>query len=87
MLLYQLLSMYYTWEKIKRLYKNHKLKISAPTWNDKSELHDGLCSVSDIQDYFEYFIKKHQKVTDNFPIKICVNKIENRITSRIKIGY
>ena len=29
----------------------------------------------------------YQTVTDNPPIKIYVNKIENRITSKIKTGY
>ena len=46
-----------------------------------------LCSVSDIQDYFWYFIKNHQIVTDNPPVRIYVNKIENRITFKIKIRY
>ena len=32
------LSIYYTWEKMKKSYKNNKLKISAPTWNEKFEL-------------------------------------------------
>ena len=44
--------------------KNIEFKISAPTWNDKSELPDGSYSVPDIQDYFVYIIKKHA-VTDN----------------------
>ena len=48
------LSIYYTWRNIKSSYKNNKFKISAPTWNDKFELPDGLYSLSDIQDYFEY---------------------------------
>ena len=48
------LSIYYTWKNIKSSYNNNKFKISAPTWNDKFELPDGLYSVSDIQDYFEY---------------------------------
>ena len=30
--------------------------------------------VSDIQNYFEYIIKKHERVADNSPIKIYVNK-------------
>ena len=30
--------------------------------------------VSDIQNYFEYIIKKHETVADNSPIKIYVNK-------------
>ena len=48
------LSIYYTWKNIKSSYNNNKFKISATTWNDKCELPDGLYSVSDIQDYFEY---------------------------------
>ena len=46
------LSIYYTWKNIKSSYNNNKLKISAPTWNDKFELPHGTCSVSDIRDYF-----------------------------------
>ena len=42
-------SIYYTWKNIKKSYNNNKLKKSAPTWNDKFELPDGLYSVSDIQ--------------------------------------
>ena len=61
--------------------------MSAPTWNEEFELPDGSYSVSDIQDYFEYIIRKHQKVTDNPPVRIDVNKIENRITFKIKTGY
>ena len=52
------LSIYYTWNSVKKSYKNHKFKISAPTWNEEFELPDGSYSVSDIQDYFEYIIKK-----------------------------
>ena len=51
------LSIYYTWKNIKSSY-NNKFKISAPAWNDKFELPDGLYSVSPIQDYFEYILKK-----------------------------
>ena len=39
---------------MKESYKNNKFKISAPTWNDKLELPNGLYSNWDIQDYFEY---------------------------------
>ena len=48
------LSIYNTWKNIKSSHNSNKLKISAPTWNDKFELPDGSYSVSDIQDYFEY---------------------------------
>ena len=81
------LSIYYTWKNIKSSYNNNKFKISAPTWNDKFELPDGSYSVSDIQDYFEYILKKHGENIDNPSVKIYVNKIENRITFRIKNGY
>ena len=39
------LSIYYTWKNIKSSYNNNKFKMSAPTWNDKFELPDGLYSV------------------------------------------
>ena len=81
------LSIYYTWKNIKKSYKNNKFKISAPTWNEEFELPDGSYSVSDIQDYFKYILKKHKIVTDNPSIRIYVNKIENRITFKIKTGY
>ena len=48
------LSIYYTWRNIKSSYNNNKLKISAPTWNDKFELPDGFYYVSDIEDYFKH---------------------------------
>ena len=80
------LSIYYTWKNIKSSY-NNKFKISAPTWNDKFELPDGLYSVSDIQDYFEYILEKHGEDIDEPSIQIYVNKIEDRITFKIKNGY
>ena len=55
--------------------------------NDKFELPDGSNSVSDIQDYFEYILKKHGENTDKPSVQIYVNKIENRITFKIKDGY
>ena len=52
------LSIYYTWKNIKSSYNHNKFKISAPKWNDKFELPDGSYSVSDIQDHFEYILRK-----------------------------
>ena len=72
---------------IKKSYKNNKFKISAPTWNEKFELPDGSYSVSDIQDYFEYILKKRREKTDDHSIRIYLNKIENRITIKIKTRY
>ena len=81
------LSIYYTWKNIKSSYNNNKFKISAPTWNDEFELPDGSYSVSDIQDYFEYILKKHGENTDNPSVQIYVNKIENSVAFKIKDGY
>ena len=90
------LSIYYTWNNIKSSYNNNKFKISAPTWNEEFTLPDGSYSISDIQDYFVYIFKKHGENTDikkngqttnKSPIDIYVNKVENRITFKIKDGY
>ena len=34
------LSIYYTWKKIKKSYKNNNFKISALAWNEKFKLPD-----------------------------------------------
>ena len=81
------LSIYYTWKNIKSSYNNNKFKISAPTWNDEFELPDGSYSLSDIQDYFEHILKKHGEDIDKPSVQIYVNKIENRVTFKIKNGY
>ena len=69
---------------LKSSYNNNKLKISAPPWNDKFELPDGSYPVSNIQDCFEYILKKKLENIDNPSVKIYVNKIENRIIFKIK---
>ena len=81
------LSINYTWKNIKDTYNMTKFKISAPTWNEEFTLPDGSYSISDIQDYFKYILKKHGENTDKPSIQIYVNKIENRITFKIKNGY
>ena len=81
------LSIYYTQKNIKNSCNNNKFKISAPTWNDKFELPDGSYSVSDIKDYFEYILKKHVDDIDKTSVQVYVNKIETRITFKIKNGY
>ena len=72
---------------MKSSYNNNKFKISAPTWNEEFKLPNGSYSVSDIQDYFQYILEKHGETTDKPSIQIFVNKIENRITFKIKNGY
>ena len=81
------LSIYYTWKNIKSEYNNNKFNISAPTWNDKFDLPDGSHYASDIQDYFEYIIKKYETIADNRPVLVYANKVKNKIVFKIKTGY
>ena len=78
------LSIYYTWRNIKSSCNNNKFKISPSTWNDEFEL---PYSISDIQDCFEYILKKHREDVDKPSVQIYVNKVKNRITFKIKNGY
>ena len=80
-------SIYYTWKNIKSEYSNNKFKILAPTWNNTFDLPDGSYSISDIQDYFEFIIKKHETLTENPPVQIYLNNIKNRIAFKIKTGH
>ena len=81
------LSIYYTWKNIKPEYNNNKFKISASTWSETFDLPDGSYTTDEIQDYFEFIIKKHETLTDNPSTKIYSNKIKNRIAFKIKNGY
>ena len=78
------LSIYYTWKNVKSSYNNNKFKISVPTCSEEFELPDGSYSVSDIQ---EYILKKHSESVDNPSIRMYIDRIENRITFKIKNGY
>ena len=81
------LIIYYTWKNIKSEYNNNKSKISAPTWNDTFDLPGTSYSISDIQDYLEFIIKKHKTLTENSSIQIYPNKIKNRIIFKVKTSY
>ena len=93
------LSIYYTWNNIKNSCNNNKFKISAPIWNEEFTLPDGSYSISDIQDYFEYIFKKHREKINNDKdndkdndknkpsVKIYINRVEMRITFKIKDGH
>ena len=82
----QNLSICYTWKNIRQL-KNNKLKIIAPTRNNKFESPDFSYSVTDIQDYIEHIIKKHETFPTNPPIHIYINRINNRLVLKIKDRY
>ena len=81
------LSIYYTWKNVKSIYNNNKFKISAPTWNDTFDLPDGSYNIPAIQNYFEYVIKKLEKIGKTAPTIIYANKISKGIVFQIKTGY
>ena len=72
---------------IKSEYNNNKFKISALTWNAIFRFPDGSYSISDIQDYFEFIIKRHETLTEYPPIQMYLNKIKNRLFFKVKAGY
>ena len=80
------ISICYAWKNMKKSYKKDKFKISVQSWNHNFDLSGGSYSVLHAQDYSQHFIKKHETLTDNHPIRIYVNKTENRITFKIKIA-
>ena len=75
------------WKNVKSIYKNNKIKISAPTWNETFDLPDGSYNIPAIQSYLEYIIKKHETIADSAPILIYANNLINRIVFKIKTGY
>ena len=48
---------------------------------------DGSYSVSAIQDYIEFIIKKHEKLTKFSPIYVYINRINNKLVFKIKDEY
>ena len=46
-----------------------------------------LLQIADIQEYFEFIIKKHETLTETLSVQIYPNKMENRIVFKIKTGY
>ena len=81
------LSIYYTWKNIKSVCNNNKFKVSAPALNDEFDLPDGSYSKANIQDYFEFIIKKQETLAENPPVQIYPNKIRSRIVFKVKIRY
>ena len=69
---------------MKSSYNNNKFKTSAPTWNDKFELPHGSYLVSDIQDYFEYILKRHNINVVNPSIRIYVKKLKIELHLKLK---
>ena len=70
---FQNVSTYYSWKDKRKQYKNNKLEIIASSWNDEFELPDDFYYVSDIQDYIEYIIEKHETLTIIPPIHVYMS--------------
>ena len=81
------LSIYYTRKNIKSEYNDNRFEISAQIWNDTFDLPDRSQSISDIQDYFEFTMKKHETLAKNPPVQIYPSKIKNRIIFKGETGY
>ena len=76
------LSVYYTQKNIKSEYNNNKFKISAPAWNNTFDLPDGSYSIVDIQNYFQFIVKKHETLMENPPVQIYLIKLKTELFSR-----
>ena len=75
------------WENIRKQYKSNKLKAIASTWNDEFELSNGSYSVWYFQDYIKYIIKKHETLSRIPPIRVYINRANNRLVFQMKDGY
>ena len=71
--------MYYTWQNVQSEYKNNKLKITGPTWDESFDLPYGSYTIADIQDYVLYIVKTYENISSNeeSPILIYPNEIKN----------
>ena len=86
-LLYQTSAFTLHVKTLKKHTKLAKCRISAPTWNEEFELRDASNSISDIQDYSSYILKKHGENIDYLLIRIYANNMEKKITFKLKAGY
>ena len=73
--------------RLKHKIINNNFKIIGQTCDNELELPDKPYSVSDIQNYFEYIIKEFEMLIGNMYQQVCINRIENRITFKIKSRY
>ena len=79
------LSIYYTWRNVTRKLSNGKFKITTASWSEEFELPERSYTVADIDNYFQFIVEKHTKDRKD-DIKIYVNKIDNRVTFKLKSG-
>lgn len=70
-------------QKYKKSY-NIKFKQWAPTWNGKCELLDRSYLYQKFNTILTISFRNLKKISENYPIKTYVNKLENSITFIIK---
>ena len=79
------LSVYYTWKNIERSQKNNNFKVSVSTWNEEFKLHNDHPPHQKFKIILNIYIKKkNREKTDNLSIRMHINKVESRITLKIK---
>ena len=72
-------------ENVTKALNNGQFKITTGSWSEEFELPEVSYTVADVNDYFQFIVKKHTKDhTDH--IKIYVNRIANRVTFKVKTG-
>ena len=73
--------------KRKKSYKSNKFKISVTAWVEECELSDGSYSILDTKDCYKYIVKKQVKLAGKPSLQTNINKIQKRVTFKIKFGY
>ena len=75
---------YYTWKNIKSLYRNSDFLISGAKQDKKFELPDESFFIIRYLRFFEYIIKNYETPTYKPYIQMYIDKIENRVTFKLK---
>ena len=81
------LSIYYIWKKIKNSYKNNKFQNFSSNMTWRIWITWWIILYIRYYRLFWIYFKKHEEKTVNPLIMIYINKVENRITFKIRTGY
>lgn len=73
-----------TWGNTKMSYKYKRFKLPATTWDKEFALPNWFLRISNIQGYFDFFIKNNETINDNSPMQVYVNQNEKSVTFKIK---
>ena len=83
----QNLSIYYTCKNIRKQYKNIKLKIIAPSWNDEFDYQMFLILCQIFKTLLNTSLKKHENLMTIPHIHVFINRINNRLVLKIQNEY